>query len=70
MRQDPQAIVPRHCPRCSGPLYRDYDGDYCCLLCGDYTYVGAFGAHGATLASATDEPARKPAQRRKAPSAA
>jgi uncharacterized Zn finger protein (UPF0148 family) len=70
MRPAPQIVVPRYCPRCSGPLYRDYDGDYSCLMCGECTYLDASGAHGAIMASATEEPARKPAQRRKAPSAA
>ena len=70
MRQAPQTLVPRHCPRCSGPLYRDYDGDYSCLLCGECTYLDAFGVHGAIKASATEERARKPARRPKTPTAA
>jgi uncharacterized Zn finger protein (UPF0148 family) len=70
MRQAPQTLVPRHCPRCNGPLYRDYDGDYGCLLCGECAYLDAFGAHGAIVAPPTEERARKPALRRKAPSAA
>ena len=28
------------CPRCSGPLYRCLDADYCCLYCGEYVYRG------------------------------
>lgn len=47
MRQAPQILVPRHCPHCGGPLYRDYDGDYSCLMCGECTYLAASGAHGA-----------------------
>jgi DNA-directed RNA polymerase subunit M/transcription elongation factor TFIIS len=29
---------PRICPRCSGLLYPDYDGDLCCLACGEVLY--------------------------------
>src|SRR5262249_34078936 len=27
------------CPRCGGLLWRDYDGDFCCLLGGSYVYA-------------------------------
>jgi hypothetical protein len=36
-----QGTAPVQCPRCSGQVYRDYDGDYCCLLCGEYIYFQA-----------------------------
>jgi hypothetical protein len=29
---------PRICPRCSGLLYTDYDGDLCCIACGEMLY--------------------------------
>jgi uncharacterized Zn finger protein (UPF0148 family) len=34
--RSPQSLS---CPRCAGLLYRDYDGDACCLLCGTYVYA-------------------------------
>ena len=32
--------VPQQCPRCRGPLLRDYD-DYQCLYCGECVYATA-----------------------------
>jgi uncharacterized Zn finger protein (UPF0148 family) len=39
MRLIPQQPRATCCPRCSGLLWRDYDGDACCLLCGTYVYA-------------------------------
>ena len=35
----PATRRPARCPRCRGPLYRDFDGDHCCLFCGEYSYL-------------------------------
>ena len=32
---------PKACPRCGGALYRGYDGDHCCMMCGEYLYPPA-----------------------------
>ncbi len=29
------------CPRCAGPMYRSYQDEYCCLLCGEYLFPPA-----------------------------
>ena len=29
----------RCCPRCGGAIYRDCDGDYSCLQCGENIFV-------------------------------
>jgi hypothetical protein len=39
MRLIPQPPPATRCPRCAGLLWRDYDGDFCCLLCGTYVYA-------------------------------
>jgi hypothetical protein len=37
----PQATRLKHCPRCGGAVYRDYDNDYSCLHCGESVFVVA-----------------------------
>jgi len=39
MRLIPQQPRSTSCPRCGGLLWRDYDGDVCCILCGTYVYA-------------------------------
>jgi hypothetical protein len=39
MRLIPQQPRTTCCERCGGLLWRDYDGDFCCLLCGSYVYA-------------------------------
>ncbi len=34
-----QTAPPHRCPRCDGALYRGYDGDLCCLACGECIYL-------------------------------
>jgi hypothetical protein len=36
-----QRPAPNPCPRCRGPLIRDYDDDYRCLYCGECVYATA-----------------------------
>ena len=31
--------VPTTCPRCGGPMYRGYEDDASCLLCGEYVFT-------------------------------
>jgi len=39
MRLVPQQAQATCCPRCGGLLWRDYDWDSCCILCGTYVYA-------------------------------
>jgi hypothetical protein len=40
MSEPQQRSAPQLCPRCRGPLLRDYD-DYLCLYCGECVYATA-----------------------------
>ena len=33
------ALIRKGCPRCSGPMHRSYQDEYCCLLCGEYVFT-------------------------------
>jgi uncharacterized Zn finger protein (UPF0148 family) len=35
------------CPRCTGPMYRSHQGEYCCLFCGEYMFTQASQRPGA-----------------------
>lgn len=45
--------LPRTCPRCAGPLYRDHPEAFACLYCGEAVYVDGTRAH---LAGPHDPP--------------
>jgi hypothetical protein len=32
------ATPPERCPRCAGPMYRDYTNEYTCLYCGEHVF--------------------------------
>jgi len=34
-----QSATVQSCPRCAGPMYMDYDGDQCCMYCGQMVYA-------------------------------
>ena len=36
-----QRPAPQQCPRCRGPLLRNYGDDYQCLYCGESIYARA-----------------------------
>ncbi len=33
------AAVPRHCPRCRGPLWASYEDELDCLFCGESVFL-------------------------------
>jgi hypothetical protein len=66
-----QASPPQQCPRCRGQVCQDYDGDYCCLLCGEYIYFRMPTVRWQDLQPAAAEPGkRKRGRPRKHPIAA
>jgi hypothetical protein len=40
MAQSLKVTPPRHCPRCAGPMFRDYYDDFGCLWCGEQWSAG------------------------------
>ncbi len=42
-----QSATMQSCPRCSGPMYMEYDGDQCCMYCGQMVYTKAVSAEAA-----------------------
>ena len=63
LKPQPRPVPPR-CPRCRGPLLRDYDRDYQCLYCGEYVYTTA---HPAVWRPLVPEGPRKRGRPRKQP---
>jgi uncharacterized Zn finger protein (UPF0148 family) len=59
MAMVPQASPPKHCPRCGGAVYRDYDNDYSCLHCGESVFVVAPRVRLADLPPAPPEGERR-----------
>ncbi len=66
----PMAPLPRQCPRCAGPLYRGYDGDCTCLLCGECIYLDVNPARQETMAVPIARVTRPRGRPRKRPAVA
>jgi uncharacterized Zn finger protein (UPF0148 family) len=62
-----QAANRARCPRCGGTLYRGYDGDLCCMFCGEYVYVIPDGVR---LAAPSPDPTHGPRKRQRRAGAA
>lgn len=65
-----RVTMPAQCPRCQGPVYQDYDGDYCCLLCGECVYAIAPPVRWEDLAPDGEPARRRRGRPRKQPVAA